>query len=283
MRILRLCVLASTLVAVAAPATAQDAPPPGNGLVEGLKARGAAVRPLGNLAGLQGWLVEPADGNSPYSLYVTANGHAVAGLLYEPGGDLLTDRQIAALADRRDPEDVAPAAPPAEGRQVASAKPLPETPPPSPLLFREALEGALGFSLGATGPQVLVFADPACPYSRSAVARLGREAVRGAIRLFVIPVGLLGRPAVEAAAAIVGSTDMAGAWFRRGPPGPVEPVSVQRVDWNNSLFAAWPATAVPVLAWRTSSGRLGYAVGDITDTRAFLRLLDDQDEGGWPQ
>ena len=75
-------------------AIAADAP----ATISALQANGARVVELGARGGLDGYLVEPAAGD-PYSLYLTPDGHAVAGLLYGPDGNLITGEQIAAAQD----------------------------------------------------------------------------------------------------------------------------------------------------------------------------------------
>ena len=52
--------------------------------------------PLGPRGGLAGYLVTPVGG-AGYSLYVTGDGHGVAGLLYGPDGVLITGGQLAAV------------------------------------------------------------------------------------------------------------------------------------------------------------------------------------------
>ena len=64
-------------------------------LLTALRGKGAQVVPLGSRGGLAGYFVTPAKG-AGYSLYLTATGHAVAGLLYGPDGALVTEDQLAA-------------------------------------------------------------------------------------------------------------------------------------------------------------------------------------------
>ena len=65
-------------------------------LVSALRDQGAQIVPLGPRGGLAGYLVTPVGG-AGYSLYVTNDGHGVAGLLYGPDGVLLTGGQLAAV------------------------------------------------------------------------------------------------------------------------------------------------------------------------------------------
>ena len=63
--------------------------------------------PLGARGGLAGYLVTPVGG-AGYSLYVTDDGHGVAGLLYGPDGVLLTGGQLAAVRGENRPAGTAP-------------------------------------------------------------------------------------------------------------------------------------------------------------------------------
>ena len=63
--------------------------------------------PLGARGGLTGYLVTPVGG-AGYSLYVTDDGHGVAGLLYGPDGVLLTGGQLAAVRGENRPAGTAP-------------------------------------------------------------------------------------------------------------------------------------------------------------------------------
>lgn len=271
-------------------------------LVAELRSRGAVVSPIGGTASLAGYLVEPRGG-APYSLYVTADGHAVAGLLYDPRGDLLTARQAARPpAPPGAPRAGAPEAPSRRGPMAAlrEAAPAPRAPPPGPrtaeygdgdpgpppplhpalrpqrhadVPHAQARLSTHNFRIGGGGHEVLVWADPTCLHSTRAVGRLAREAAKGRFGLTVVPVGLLSSRAAESAAGILASPSPARAWFGLDPHGPVTPEAVQSLDWNNLLFEAWPGGSVPQIAWKDGDGWLRHVVGDITDIDAFLRSL----------
>ena len=82
--------MAAVSVAVVAIPAARAAEPD---LVSALRDKGARIVPLGPRGGLTGYLVTPVSG-AGYSLYVTGNGHGVAGLLYGPDGVLITGAQL---------------------------------------------------------------------------------------------------------------------------------------------------------------------------------------------
>ena len=250
-----LLLLATVLPSITT-ADAADAP----ATISALKANGARVVELGARGGLDGYLVEPAGGD-PYSLYLTPDGHAVAGLLYGPDGGLITGDQIAAA------QDLAADTPMQVAHASESAAPAAD----AEALF-ERSTSAFGFTLGEDGPLVVLFGDPACRWSRSAAARLGRQALAGRFRLHVIPVGLLAAAAARKAAAIASSPDPASAWFDRAVAA-ASPEGARRIARNNTLHDAWGETAVPLIAWRNAQGRIERRLGDIDDLDAWLKEL----------
>ena len=259
-------------------------------MLAALRANGARIMALGERGGLDGHLVELADGDA-YGLYLTPNGHAVAGLLYGPDGSLLTGRQIAAArngsggsAETTAVPIVREAAPigevsaavrsngdegnPSASVQLAHAYADNPGMPGSEALFERSASG-FGFTLGRTGSPVLIFADPGCRWSRAAVARLARPALEGRVKLHVVPVGVLGAASAREAAAIASAADPAMAWFE-GAPGHASPEGGHRIARNNALFDAWGAGAVPLIAWRARDGRVAHRVGDVDDIGAWL-------------
>ncbi len=240
------------------------------GVVGALRAEGVSLTPLGKRGGLDGWLVRPRKGE-PYSLYVTADGYAVAGLLYGPRGELVTGRQLAVAAKAPPGRRFAEAS---AGRQrrveaerggssagsvLEGAKAV-----PAGLFVRSA--DAFGFTLGQRGPVVLVLADPGCEWSRSTVAELGGLAAAGRFRLRVVPVGVLGAASAKAAVRIVSSPDPALAWFGRDV-AVAQRAGGQWIEENNEIFELWGVDSVPVIAWPSPvSAGFQYGVGAISDT-----------------
>lgn len=266
--------MAGLLAAVAAtPAVATEGGE--SGLVTALRANGAEVVPLGARGGLEGYFVTPARGGG-YGLYVTGDGHAVAGLLYGPDGTEITGEQLAAAR-----EDGVRESRPAAARAVAhAATGAPAAPSSSSAaagLF-ERSAAAFGFTLGERGPVVVLLGDAVCPWSRAAAARLGREALAGRVRLRVVPVAALGAAAARRAVAIAASQDPARAWFERGGAADTragdtraaDRTGAQRIARNNALLDAWGADAVPLIAWRAADGAVGHRIGDIDDVDAWI-------------
>lgn len=252
------------------------------GLVGKLRERGARVTALGERGGLSGWFVEPGRGDA-YTLYVAEDGHAVAGLLYGPEGQMVTrlphgtaGSANGAGADRR-----ASAAIGESSGRVGAAGQVPRDREksgrftvvhgsaavrgravPAGLFAKSA--ALFGFTLGHRGRSVLLFADPECRWSREAVEKLGREAAAGRFRLRVIPVGLLGAKSARAAVRIVSSPDPALAWFGREMAGEHRAGALW-VEESNAVFDRWGENAVPLIAWPDRGGAYVYAVGSIAD------------------
>ena len=281
MRAIHLLLLGLLTLTAASTAAAQPvkaAEGGGPDLIEALRAGGARILSLGYRGGLDGYFVTPAEG-AGYSLYLTGEGHAVAGLLYGRDGREITGVQLAAARSDGTPAGAAGpgrTATDAGGTAVAHAA-VDEAgmPPPPPLpASRAALFGrsatAFGFTLGERGPLAVLFGDAACRWSRAAAARLGREALAGRLRLRVVPVAILGADAARLAAGVAASPDPALAWFEDARH-PADRRGAEKIARNNALFDAWGADAVPLIVWRTREGAVGMRVGDVDDVGAWLR------------
>ena len=217
-------IAAISVAAVAIPAARAAEPD----LVSALRDKGARIVPLGPSGGLAGYLVTPVGG-AGYSLYVTDDGHGVAGLLYGPDGVLITGAQLAAVRGENRPAGAAPSSASDVLNPTTNVEGAGARDPAVPLeaatrvtangisraVLFERSASAFGFTLGERGPLVVLFGDPLCPWSRSAVARIGREAMAGKLRLHVVPVALLGAASAHRAAGIAASSDPAQAWFAR--------------------------------------------------------------------
>ncbi len=273
-----LLTLTAVSMAAAPPANAIEG---GSDLIEALRANGARIVSLGARGGLDGYLVTPAEG-AGYSLYLTGDGHAVAGLLYGPDGTEVTGAQLAAAHPERRPAGGVGAAPAetagaaavtahatSERPGAASSLPSQGVPLSRAALF-ERSASAFGFTLGERGPLVVLFGDAACPWSRSAAARLGRAALAGRLQLRVVPVAILGAEAARRAAGIAAHPDPASAWFGEARH-PADRLGGERIARNNALLDEWGAAAVPLIAWRGSGGEARHRIGDVDDVDAWLR------------
>ena len=271
---------ALALAAIAGTAAAQERPDERRreipaaapaGIVDALRARGAAMTALGRRGGLEGWFVE-LDGDEAYALYVTADGHGVAGLMYGPDGALVTGGQLAAAGKTKvsDGVDGGP-------RRVATAGAAEPRMSEVPIRAKQAPSGAFersaaafGFTLGDRGPVAVLIGDPGCFWSRATVGALGRLALAGRFRLHVVPVGILGAASAERAVRIASSPDPAQAWFGRGV-APAHRAGGHWIEANNVAFESWGEDAVPLIAWSGPRGGPVYAVGAVADPERWAR------------
>ncbi len=218
-----------------------------------LRAVGAEITGIGRQGGLEGYFVRLPDG-SVYTLYVTEEGYAVNGLLYAPDGRLLTDAQLEVALQVEGPGPVDPRKAALEAR------------------FMESLQGH-GFTVGQEGPPVIVFADPECRWSRLAVAELAQQAVKGVLRVRVVPVALLGSESALRAMVVLTSEHPELEWFSPGVAVGGSPEGAERVLDNNRRFKAWGQSAVPLTLYRQSGGEIAAGVGDIADMAGFVAGL----------
>jgi len=218
-----------------------------------LRERGAEIVELGRQGGLDGYFVKMPDG-TVYTLYVTGDGYAVSGLLYAPDGALVTSAQLAMARQLEGPGPQDPETVELERR------------------FMESLNGH-GFTVGADGPAVLVFADPECRWSRVVVAELAQLAVNGELRLRVLPVAYMGERSALRAGVVLSAEDPVLEWFEPGVSVVLAPEGRDRVLDNNRRFEAWGERALPLTVYRSADGGIGAGVGDIVDVRGFAAQL----------
>ena len=251
-------ILAAVSFAVAGVAVAEDP-----ALVAALKEAGAEVRVLGARAGLTGYWIEPAGDVEGYPLYVTPDGHGVMGMLYSPQGDLLTGRQL-------EEDDGSVRA----GKEVSEID-----------VLERAVADALGrgdggqvffdvanraaFTIGDAGQDLVVIADPACPWSRSTVARFSEQALSGALTLHVVPVALLGEVSAERALGVVSSDRPALAWFE-GQIAVWSADGSREILENNLVHETLGVSGVPVLVWDDGGGMRTF-VGEPDDVPGWMR------------
>ena len=125
-----------------------------------------------------------------------------------------------------------------------------------------------GFTLGTAGPNIAIFADPLCPYSRSTVARFAEAALRSKVQLTVIPVALLGADSAYQALAAAGA-DGGQAWFERRAAEPT-PEASAAVRQNNAAHARTGIDVVPVVRTFGADGAWHDHPGAVTDVAGFL-------------
>lgn len=258
--------LAAALAVSPAPVAAEDSP----ALLERLRSNGAELVPLEPRLGLPAWHVRTED-SAGYVLYALPDGRGwVAGLLYDPGGNLLTLGQLEGMPDssagpvaaRESPRE---SADPAPERLAPAAEAPAEAPLTADMLLArtEALEG---FRLGARdAPLTLhVFADPLCPHSHALVTALGREAAHGRLQANILPVAAFGEQSFARAVQIAGARHPASAWAAPDRAGVAETeTGIRRVAEATAVYDAWAAGAVPFTVFRAAGGEARVSLGAV--------------------
>ncbi len=260
-----------------------------------LQAAGAELVPLGRAGVLDGWLVRKADG-SVLTVYAAPGGHVVAGLLYGPDGLEITGGQLERAAVPAQTAGPARTASPAgaaspartalpatgeavladavraaaggttEPRHSVPGGPAPAAGPSA--LFERSLDVA-AFTVGESGPDLVAFVDPGCPWSRRAAAELGGLALEGAFRLHAVPVGVMSPDSHAHAAGILAAKRPGLAWYR-SEPAAATAGDVARLEANNALWRTFGADAVPWLAWRGRDGGIRTYAG-LPASADFMR------------
>jgi len=232
--------------------------------IQWILANNATATPLGDVGGLQGWLI--SNGHTQQTIYVTPDGkHAVIGILASVGGEDVTALQLTALTlghapvitkndpsgrGRPDGVDVktsglsnpAPQpAPPvsASGTSEATANPVADalgnlaTGKPdmeelavTPTQMAKAIDNTAVFTVGAEGkPDMVMIADPNCPYCHASWNLLAPLVKDGKIDLTVILVDWL-NGSKEKALDLLANPDIGNAWDQG--QGSVEGIPVSR-------------------------------------------------------
>ncbi len=244
-----------------------------------LRDAGAEFVPLGRAGVLDGWLVRKADG-SVLTVYAAPGGHVVAGLLYGPDGLELTGGQLEQAASPSRTASPAGAVLADAVRAAAGEAPeprhsVPGTGPARPAraatLFERGLDVA-AFTVGESGPDLVAFVDPGCPWSRRAAAELGGLALEGAFRLHAVPVGVMSPDSHAHAAGILAAKRPGLAWYRSEPAAATAEDAL-RLEANNALWRAFGADAVPWLAWRGRDGGIRTYAG-LPASADFMGLSD---------
>jgi protein-disulfide isomerase len=218
-------------------------------------ANNATVTPLGNVGGLEGWLL--SNKVSQQTIYITPDGkHAVIGIMAAIGGEDITGLQLTALmlghapvitksdpSGRGTPQSAQtisnspPSPPPAPAAnqnvqssvsagampagaspiaaamgQLATAEPDMNELDVTPTQMAKAIDNTAVFTVGAPGkPDLVMLADPNCPYCHASWTLLGPLVQDGKIDVTVILIDWL-NGSKEKALDLLANPDVADAW-----------------------------------------------------------------------
>ncbi len=246
-----------------APSFAQDAPRPA--ILSQFQKAGGTVTYIGSAHGLDGWIVKNPKGQVQ-TVYTTADGALVAGMLFGPDGMSITEKQLAAYHDK-----LTGAQAPLPGAQKA--------PGGAEKLYAETAKAgwvALGQS---SAPYMYVFMNVACDHCQAYWKALAGAVKDGELQVRLVPYG---KEAVnrDGGAALLSVADPAAAWASYlGGDGAAlakdkaTPAAYAKIDANTALADKWKLPGPPFsLFRRPSDGKLMAFAG--TPSNMMLLLAD---------
>lgn len=222
---------------------------------------GGNVDFLGNLYGLDGWLLSKADAE-PRTVYTSPEGGMVMGILLNPDGTVQTNSQLAALKARLDGSQAAmPGAEKANGTKTER-------------LYAE-IEKARWIKVGRDdAPYIYMIINIACPHCQEYWKDLQPAVKAGKLQLRVMPFGAA-KENREGGAALLSVSDPAAAW-QKFIDGDASALSKDKavidmygaVDENTKLLNKWKFRgAAPFTVYRKiSNGEIVAIVGRPQNT-----------------
>lgn len=240
-----LLIVAAFCLAAVSVARAEEKPSGIPPVLEKLKQSGSVVEFMGNLYGLDGWLVHGKDGAAQYA-YTTAEGGLLLGVLFRPDGTNATAEQVKALKARA--EGGQNALPGAE-KSVAAATKVEQ--------LYAAVEKAAWAAVGAKeAPYLYVFMNTDCEHCHKLWSDLAPALQGGQIQVRLIPFGKVQRNR-EGGAALLSVDDPKLSWdlHIKGDkealaPAKIKPGMLDRVDANTALYDSWKLAGVPFTLYR---------------------------------
>lgn len=281
-----------------------------------LRGQGASVEDLGSAHGLEGWLVMAKDihGQNVFqTFYTTPDGEAVvAGVMMDDHGKDLTGMQYALsaqgqqiIADNAAPSTTAPPQAPPPGSasespqqisiqpEAAAAQAVAQVDSPvdetalgiSPTAFNKVLDTAYLFHVGgANVPNLVLVADPHCPFCHKAWQYLAPLVKSRQISVDILLIH--GLPETESpkkdAVAILSNPDASTAWLNgvgseEGVPipAPKDQAALTRgaslLKKNDNFARDMQVSATPTVFWfKDGQTFRGQTLGSII---AFLKAV----------
>ena len=265
---------------------AQTGEPPLPESIEGLVSKGAQVKYLGKISGLDGWIMI-YRGQEQY-FYVTEDGSAfVSGLLFSADGEPLTVRQVERLQksgeaqildnllSREDDREI--------GSVVANQQKELERLKKSPAeqLYQDVSE-ANWVTFGQPGaPVVYAFIDPTCSHCHDFIDEMRGEALEnGAVELRVLPVSRFpdSKENMQKAAFMLASPQPEKDFYAHmegkedALPGQGD-LNTQAVQQNLAVIQKWQLDAIPFIIYRSKSGDVKIIRGKVRSPSVLLSDL----------
>lgn len=265
---LTLCILLGNSAAFA-----QDALPSMPKPIQNLVDEGAQVRYLGRDYGFDSWITIK-NGQEQYFYVLPDQSAFVMGLLFNPGGDLITVDQVQRLRSQGD--DLLDALASEDLALDNRNENLPALDSPSERLYFD-IENSNWVPIGELGAPVLYgFIDPQCPHCHDFINDL-REAdlfEKGRVQFRMIPVGFR-EETVAQAAFLIASPNPAERFLRHmdGDEAALpakSALSDQGVQRNLAVMQSWKFDATPMMVYRAKDGTVKIVRGKPQDLNALI-------------
>ena len=273
---------------MAGPSEAQQEPPLPES-IEGLVSKGAQVKYLGNMHGLDGWIMV-YKGQEQY-FYATPDGKAfVSGLLFTEKGEPLTVQQVQNL-QQTGQADILDSLVDRPSSQInQDSNPLADrqnelkemSQSPSEKLFKDVREGNwVSFGSGDAGI-AYAFIDPTCPHCDDFVNELrqGGYLDEGKVQLRVLPVSRITDDQAilqKAAYLLVSPTPEADFYAHLDGQESALPtngdLSTQAVQQNMAIMQKWGLDATPFIIYKDRAGNVKIIRGKANDPETLVQDL----------
>jgi thiol:disulfide interchange protein DsbG len=266
-------------VAAVAPTSPASPDPAVNPVLAKVIKSGARVFYLGNVAGLDGWLILK-DGQMQVA-YVTADKQNVLiGSLFAPGGESVTSDQIEALLSAN--PDVKNALTGAAHQMIAAAKagiaaspealisaPPPAVESPGEQLYKE-LSDANGVTVGGNtaAPLILMVVDPDCSHCQATWRALRDFVFKNALQIRLVPIGNKNTDGERAAAQLLHAADPLDAWNKyvdgdkTSLAGTPDKSLIEAAQASHQLIVKWKLRETPILVYRAKDGAIKIEQGE---------------------
>lgn len=247
--------------------------------IQNLVDRGAQIRYLGQVNGLDGWITI-LRGQEQY-FYVTPDGESIMmGVLFDKQGKLITTQQVAGLQRQESGllDDFASDQQNQSFPSLETVKQELEKKTPAEELF-EDIENSNWVAFGAPdAPVIYSFIDPKCPHCKDFMQDIRQDYLEaGKIQIRAIPVGF-SQEALAMAAYMLAAPDSQGRFFRHldgdetALPAKHD-ISNQGVQKNLALMQAWKFNVTPMSFYRGKDGKVKIVRGKPKDIDGILTDL----------
>lgn len=205
---------------------------------------GGSVDFIGSSHGLDGWVVRDEKGDVKQTVYTTADGALVLGMLFSPDGKLETKGQLEEYHKRATGSQS-----PVSGAEASSSK--------SEKLYAQIEQSKGWVALGKEdAPYIYVFMNVTCDHCQNFWKDIEPSVQAGKIQVRFIPYGKA-KDNRDGGAALLSAEDPAAAWkaYLSGDKSvlsadKVKPDAYDKVDSNTDLTNAWKLAGPPFTLYR---------------------------------